>query len=60
WNNKDNYFDAVHTVAIEQGKDGITVYNYYNEYEEPWYFDSFSDMISSENLGPWVLYGISK
>ncbi len=60
WNNKDNYFDAVHTVAIEQGKDGITVYNYYNEYAEPWHFDSFSDMISSENLGPWVLYGISK
>lgn len=60
WNNKDNWLEAVHTVAIEPGQDSIVVYNYYNKYAKPWYFDSISDMISKENLGPWVLYGISK
>lgn len=60
WNDKNNWFEGVHTVAIKPETDGILVYNLFRDGTKPWSYDSFLDMISRYDLGSWVLYGITK
>ena len=59
-NTKGTITDGVHTVAVALENNRIAVYNEYGQDTAPGYYNSFSDMISSKNIGAWVLYVISK